>query len=1195
MSLFKNKLVFVFLLEIFSIWNVFSQQINPDVLYKIVSPSGLAIDNVESRENDAVLFLGKDQRGKGGQVWKITLLANGYYTITNPFCNKSIDNVGKSSGSGNPVIQWDASSNNANQHWKFTVTGTGAYTITQRSSDMALAFAGDETVGAKVSQLPNVIQTWRLVPTSMKAPIEAKVKRSKNEWENETIFAVNKEPGHVTYIPFPSVESLKVDKSFDKPWLEPASSLYQSLNGNWKFNWVKQPSERPMDFFKPGYNVSSWKEIPVPSNWEMHGYGTPIYTNIRYPYKNNPPFIEPQKGYTNEKEPNPVGSYRRDFDISSDWDGKEVFVHFDGVYSGFFVWINGKKAGYSQGANNVAEFDITEYVKAGKNTIAVQVFRWTDGSYIEDQDMFRMSGIHRDVYLCATPKVHVRDYHLSSEFNGDDYSSATFKAKTFIKNYDNKGSAAPVVNVTLLDPQGNVVADISKNTNKLNGEEEQSFELQALITAPLLWSAEKPDLYTAIVSLKDNNGNITEAMSSKFGFRKIEIKNKRVYINNEQVFFKGANRHDTHPIYGKSVPVESMIQDVQMMKCYNINTIRTSHYPNHAKMYAIYDYYGLYTVDEADIENHGNHSISNMPSWLPAYKDRLERMIQRDRNHPSVIFWSMGNEGGNGDNFDEIAKLARSMDSSRLVHYEGRNESADIDSHMYPSLTNMAAFDQQESDKPYFLCEYAHAMGNAAGNLAEYWDYIENNSQRMIGGCIWDWVDQAIVKFGGGQNRYYYGGDFGDQPNDADFVCNGLTTPDRRETAKLLEVKKIYQYVKFRPLSLLTGKIEIENRYDFTNLNEFNCTWELIKDGVSVESGSVNPVNLAPNQKTSLVVPYNRSLDSGIEYFLNVYFKLKENTSWEKAGHVVASEQFALNRKQLLPTLQTVSMQSIRSEKTGNDLLISGNEFTTVFDTQTGVMKSLKYGNKEMIYDNKGFELNWYRSLNNDKYTDQNYYPADYNKPVFTYQTSDDKKSVVVIVSKTATIKFEKPIQIPYLVKYQIYADGTIDVDANFTAPAVNRIHRLGLQIILPSGLENIQYYGRGPHENYSDRKHSAFFGLYKTTATGMETEHYVRAQSMGNREDIRWFRVTDNNGQGLKVSSKDRLSFSALHFTDNELWQAKHDFMLDEIRKPEVYLNLDCIQEGVGNASCGPVTLSEYMIPNGQNISYSFRVESVK
>lgn len=1190
------KFILFFLSLFFLSSNLSSQQINPNVLYKIVSPSGLVLDNVDTPTNSAKLFLSKDKKSSEGQVWKITKLDNGYYTITNTFINKSLDNDNMASGNGNAIVQWDASDSNGNQQWKFVVTGTGAYAITHKDSGMSLAFTGEEAEGATIYQLPNTSQLWRLVPTNLKAPKEPKVKRSKNDWENETIFAINKEPGHVTYIPFPSVESLKTDENFDQPWLEPSSSLYQSLNGNWKFHWVKQPSERPQDFYKMNYDVSSWKEIPVPSNWEMHGYGTPIYTNITYPHKNNPPFIQPQKGYTNETEVNPVGSYRRDFSIPADWDGKEVILHFDGVYSGIYVWINGKKVGYSQGASSVAEFNITDYVKIGDNTIAAEVYRWTDGSYIEDQDMFRLSGIHRSVFLYATPKVHVRDYFLLSEFQGDDYSSANFKVKASVRNYDKKVSQATTVNISLLDISGKEVANLSQKVPTLKRQEEQVYELQTRVEKPLLWSAEKPNLYTAIVILKDNDGKVLEAMSSKFGFRKIEIKNKRVYVNNEQVFFKGVNRHDIHPQYGKAVPVESMMQDVLLMKQHNLNTIRTSHYPNDPRLYAMFDYYGLYVIDEADLENHGNHSISDMPSWLPAFKDRVDRMIQRDKNHPSIIFWSMGNEGGNGKNFDEVCKLTRILDPSRIVHYEGRNESADIDSQMYPSLQGMATFDQRTSDKPYFLCEYAHAMGNAVGNLAEYWDYIENKSQRMIGGCIWDWVDQGINMPGKPKDQYYLGGDFGDKPNDFDFVCNGLTTPDRRVTAKLLEVKKIYQYIKFKPLALVSGKIEIENRYDFTNLSDFNITWEIIKDGVKAESGTLQSLNLTPNQKTVVSVPYNKNLEAGSEYFLNVYFSLKNATNWGEVGHVVAKEQFPLNNRQPLFNVDTSSMSDIQVAEQGNFLNINGANFKTVFDNTTGVMTSLQYSGQEMIFNKKGFDLNWYRSINNDKYTDQSYYPTTNDKPIFTYRIADDKKSVTVISSSTAIITSDKAVRIPYLLKYTIYSDGTIDVDANFTSPLAGSIvRRLGLQIVLPAGMENIRYYGHGPHENYSDRKHSAFIGAYDTTAKGMEAEHYVRSQSMGNREDVRWIEITNPKKEGLRISSKDRLGFSALHFTDQTLWDAVHDFKLDELRKPEVYLSLDAIQQGLGNASCGPLPLHEYMIPANGNIGYSFRIQSVK
>lgn len=1169
------------------------QEINAEVLYKIVSPSGLVIDNKLSEQNGTGFVLSKNNGNSKGQLWKITQLKNGYYTIANPFVKQSMDNGNIHTGEGSELMQWDSSNSNGNQQWTIRVTGTGAYSIIQRTSNMSLAYNGEDAAGSKIYQLPNSSQVWRLVETSVKAPKEVIV-RGKTEWENELIFAVNKEPGHNTYIPYPSVESLKADKTFDKPWETPNSDYYLSLNGNWKFNWVKQPSERPVNFYRMNYDVSAWKEIPVPSNWEMLGYGTPIYTNITYPFKNNPPLIQPQKGYTNETEVNPVGSYRREFTIPAGWNGKEIILHFNGVYSGIYVWVNGQKVGYSEGANNDAEFNITKYVKTGTNTIAAEVYRFTDASYIEDQDMFRLSGIHRDVYVYAIPKVHVRDYFLKSEFNGNDFSAAIFKTVLSVRNYGNNTEKSATAEVSLLDPSGNVVAALAQPIIQLKGKTEQKYDLQAKVDKPLLWSAENPHLYTAIVTLKDSEGKVTEAMSSKFGFRKIEIKNKRVYINNKAVFFKGVNRHDIHPQYGKAVPVESMIEDILLMKNHNINMVRTSHYPNDPKMYALYDYYGLYIMDEADLENHGNGSISDKPSWIPAFVDRIERVIERDKNHPSVIFWSLGNEGSNGENFTAMSKRAREMDT-RPIHYEGKNEIADIRSQMYPDMRDLNRIDQMDEDKPYFFCEYAHSMGNAPGNLGEYWDYIYK-SERIIGGCVWDWVDQAINKYGEPANKYYYGGDFGDKPNDADFCCNGLTTADRRVTAKLLEAKKVFQYIKMTPLALMSGKIQIENKYDFTNLNQFDIAWEVIKDGVKTESGSLASIDLEPGEKQPVVIPYNKNLEVGKEYFLNVYFSLKNKTIWADKGHLVASEQFALNNRPTVPMVNVDTLKTLDVTTQGNNLIIKGQDFGMTFDTESGTMKSLQYDNKEMFHQNNGLALNWYRSVSNDKYTDQNYYPTTYRKPLVSYQIADDKKSVTVLSYMNATIAYHNPVEIPYLVKYIIYGDGTIDVDANFTLPSNSAIvHRLGLQVVLPQEYDNIQWYGRGPHENYADRKRSAYFGRFNKTVKEMEEEHYVRAQSMGSREDVRWLTISDKNNRGLKITSKDQLSFSALHFSDKDLWEAKHDFELDNIRKSEVYLNLDCIQQGLGNASCGPRPLPQYMIPVNQPIGYSFRIEPIR
>lgn len=1193
----KKKLLtytLVQLLLLCNIVNAYSQSFNKEKLYQIISLSGLALDNKLNGNNGSQIYLSKKQSGDKGQLWKIIKQRSGYYTIENPYVKKSLDSGGINTGVGNELMQWDASGSNSNQQWEMATTGMGSYILTHRNSGMNLAINGEDASGAKVFQMPNSPHLWTIVETSINAPKE-EIVRGKTEWENELIFGVNKEKGRSTYIVYPSIDKLKTDKYFDFPWLEPNSDYYQSLDGTWSFNWAKQPSDRPLNFYKQNYDVSTWENISVPSTWENQGYGTMLYTNYTYPFKRNPPLIQVVPGYTIEKEPNPVGSYRRNFNVPSDWAGQQVFIHFDGVYSGMYVWINGQKVGYSEGANNDAEFDITPYIKAGENIVAVEVYKWTDGSYIEDQDMFRFGGIHRRVYLYTTPKVHIRDYYIKSEFEGDDYSQSTFKVEAFISNYDNKKSKATTLDITLLCPKGEVVSKLSKEISSINGNQEQEVELTETIKTPLLWSAEKPYLYTTILSLKDNEGKELEAMSTKFGFRKIEIKNKRVYINNKQIFFKGVNRHDTHPSDGKTVTEDLMEKDVLMMKQHNINTIRTSHYPNSSKMYAMFDYYGLYVMDEADLENHGDGSISDKPSWVGVYVDRIERVIKRDKNHPSVIFWSLGNEAGNGDNFWEMRKRAKELDPSRPIHYQGKNEVADIDSHMYPSISGMRSFDQYESGKPYFLCEYVHSMGNAMGNLVEYWDYIEKHSQRMIGACVWDWVDQAHTKQGQPKNHFFYGGDYGDVPNDGDFSCNGLTTPDRRITAKLIELKRVYQYIKFNAIDLNSGKIEIENKYDFENLNDFDFKWNVIRNGEIVESGILPSLDLLPNMKFIVQLPFKRSYDAGKEYFINIAVSLKNDRSWAQKGHLVAEHQFALTPRPSVPTVNRASLPTLKVEKNDKALFISNTSFSTTFSTSTGQMTSLNYGGMEYLHQEMGPTLNWYRSVNNDKFTDQRYYDSKDDETIFSYALAADNKSVTIVCDHMVVINNSQKTKLPYLVKYTIYGNGAIDVEATFTKFSdASIVRRLGLQMQLKEGFENIKYYGKGPHENYIDRIVSANIGMYSTTVKDMEAEHYVRAQSLGNREDIRWIEITHDKIKGLRVVAKNGMSFSALHFSDKAIWEAKHDFEINNIRQPQTYLNLDCIQQGLGNATCGPNPLPEYMIPENQPIGYAFRLEPI-
>lgn len=1153
-------------------------------IYKFVSDNGLALDNNGSSDNNSFFYLKNDIAAtQTSQQWSINRAAGSYYTITSINSGKNIDN-GNSVADNNKMLQWNMEASNENQQWEIIYCGY-YYVIKNRRSAKNLDNTPCKTNGELVQYAPdnnNLSQQWK---------IELIGEREHHDWEDETVFAINKEAGHSTYIPFASVSELKSDPSWETPWITPESSKYQLLNGNWKFNWVKQPSERPLDFYKTDYDVSSWNEIPVPSNWEMHGYGTPIYTNITYPHANTPPYIMPVQGWTIEKEPNPVGSYRRDFELPSNWNNSQVFLHFDGAYSGMYVWVNGQKVGYSQGANNDAEFDVTEFVQAGKNTIACEVYRWTDGSYLEDQDMFRLSGIHRDVYLYSTPKVRVRDFFLQSEFVGDDLSSGLFKVKTAIKNYDAAVSGASKLDVTLLDTDGTEVLKVSQSIDPLASNEEKTYILQKSLSNPKLWSAEIPYLYSAIVTLSDSKGAVLEVLSSKFGFRKIEIKNKRVYINNEAVYFKGVNRHDTHPTLGKAIPFESMIQDIVLMKQHNINTVRTCHYPNDSKMYALYDYYGLYIMDEADIECHGNGSLSDNLTWQPAFIDRMVRMVERDKNHASVIFWSMGNESSGGQNFYEVNKAAKAIDAVRPIHYEGNSNAADMDSQMYPDVEDAKRRDKQDTDRPYFYCEYAHAMGNAPGNLYEYWDYIENEGQRTIGGCIWDWVDQGIVKFGGDTTQYLFGSDFGDKPNDYNFCLNGLTTPDRLVTAKLLEVKKVYQYIKVKGADLKTGKINIENKYDFLNLNFFKLKWEVLNDGVVVENGSMAAPALAPNESKVIVIPFNTTIQPDNEYFLNVYFETTKDLIWAKAGHIVAKEQLALNER---PSVASVSLNTIGKVQTsvvGNTSIIEGDNFSVVFDKSTGVMNSLKYNGEEMIFEGKGLSFSYYRYIDNDKNYNRPYSESVLNVISFDMKKSSDGKSAVVTTAIAANNSYGS---FPYTVIYTVYGDGSIDVDVAITnVTETNTIPRIGLQMALQPGMENVQWYGRGPHENYSDRKHSAFWGEYNSSVADL-FEHYVRSQSNGNRDDLRWLKITNGNKNGLTITSKDTLHFSASHFKDEQPWEAIHDFNLKNYVNPEVYLNLDCFQQGLGNESCGPKVLPKYQTSGHTTFNYSFRIENI-
>ncbi len=1157
-------------------------QIDTDKFYNIKTPGGLVVDNQGSLASDSGMILSRPKENGESQVWNFIKVKDDVYRIVNAYSMLALDNSG--TPIPQPVIQWEYDPENLNQHWCIKAVGNGRYVINSVASGLNLGLRDVAPVGEPVWQVTpddsRESQQWILAETDTKVEALVLKTSSDKDWENPHIIGINKLDGHATFYPYPSMQEMVADQTYFQPWIRSKSSRMMYLNGKWKFNWCKQPEDRPVDFYKSSYDVSEWDEIDVPSCWEMEGYGTPIYTNIAYPFLNNPPFIQPMRDGTLVDEPNAVGSYRRTFTLPEDWKDKQVILHFDGAYSAFYVWINGKKVGYSQGASNDSEFDITRYVKSGSNNISVEVYRWSDGSYIEDQDMFRLSGIHRDVYLVAKPKFSLTDFVLSDKIS-QDFRNAELSYSARLTNYSKSPLKNYMLRTTLFDAANNIVTTHELPVVKaLSGESEWNLSDGLKVENLNLWSVERPYLYTVAVELLDEKGVVQECTFQKYGFRKVEQVNNKIHVNGKLIYFKGVNRHDIHPQYGKAIPMESMIEDILLMKQHNINMVRTSHYPNDPKMYALYDYYGLYVMDEADQECHGNHSLSNNPQWREAYEDRARRMIWRDRNHPSVIFWSMGNESGRGSNIEAMVDLARKMDPSRMIHYEGQNDVADMDSRMYPAVESMIKTDQDGSQKPFFLCEYAHAMGNAVGNLPEYWDYIENHSARTIGGCIWDWVDQGINMYGKPKDHYYFGGSFGDYPNSYDFSGNGLVTADRMITPKLLEVKSVYQYVEF---SLTDGCVlQIKNKYADYNLNEFILNVEAYKDGKMADKASY-VVDCLPGENASIRLNPVSGTDSDI--FYNVYLALTKDETWAKSGHIVAEDQLMFKTGEIRPDHQPITEQKVKVSNNRNGrLFIYAGSTEITFNYRTGIMESLEMGGSEMLHLQKGPQLNWYRSISNETHEWEN--PLERMELCDFFHLQDGSLTI-----QTSYVTSLKETEIKHNVDYIIYGDGTVDINASFVQDGENTVPRLGLRQFLSPSLTNVRWYGYGPMENYWDRRSAAKIGEWYNTVEGMR-EYYMRAQSMGERTGVQWLEMTDNNGRGLRIDAVgNTFDFSALHYTDRDLWNVLYGHDLEKIRRPEVVLSLDCAMRGLGNASCGPRPMEKYELHKGREYKLSLRL----
>ncbi len=1148
-------------------------------------------------EKESKVHLVTANEADKAQLWGIEDLS-GSFRFINPY-----DNMAVQAGANQFVQVVETNGSDEMQLWLIKQVGKYVQLIPSNKAKWVASCREDGSVELvdveKAGETPETL--FQLVETKVAAPsAESTAAREKVYWEDETRFAENKEVGHATYAPYYSEQEMLADKEYyQTPWVYSKSKAMMLLNGDWYFQMVSEPSKRPVNFYKEDFDVSSWATIPVPSNWEMHGYDRPIYCNVEYPHSNTPPYIDNRKGFNDGGKnygTNPVGSYVRFFELPEGWENQRNFLQFGGIYSAAFVYLNGEYVGYTQGANNIAEFDVTKFLRPGRNRLAVQVMRWSDGSYLECQDMFRMSGIFRDVYLYSTPLVSVRDHVITSKLDASTgYTEGTMNVTLDLDNRDHLSGVKQLA-VKLADPSGKTVEEQELTVNYSQKDEVVKVKAEFSLKNLKAWTAETPNLYTVSV-VQRAGGKDEMAFSTKYGFRDIETRGSIVYINGQRVFFKGVNRHDSHPLYGRAVPTESMLQDVLLMKNNNINTIRTSHYPNAAKMYAMFDYFGLYTMEEADLEDHANQSISDMKSWIPAFVDRIDRMVLRDRNHPSVIFWSLGNECGGGNNFQACYDAVKKLDP-RPVHHEstrdgkeyGGNRFSDLYSKMYPGMDWMNKY-ANYFDKPMFICEYAHAMGNAIGNLKEYWESIES-SNSIIGGAIWDWVDQAIyepkeILNGTYLGRLHTGYDF-PGPHQGNFCSNGIIPATREESPKLKEVKNVYQYVKFALDEVSEKKnqvvLTLQNTYDFISLEGFVLRYEIVKEGNIVSTQTVPLESVAPDKEMQLTlnldgINLKKEKKAGIEIMLNLYVCQTQPTVWSEANHVVAQTQFELASRGKMETLRVNSkVGKLAVEQNEKTVRVENSFIAAAFNAATGQMTELRLNGVDVIYGKEGFLYDNFRWIENESGFQQTENGLE-NVGTCTVKEDKDGKVTVFTTRKGSLCDSE--------ITYIFYPNGIMDMDVKLT-PHVNDLRRTGLVCSINAALDHVDYYAYGPWENYIDRHDACMIGRYQTTVDEM-VEKYIKPQSMGNREGLRELKLTNAEGQGICIETEGAVSFSALRYTDVDLMNAKHVWNLQ--KRPCIVLHLDAQVRGLGNGSCGPETLSSYKIaqlPFGYKLRFS-------
>lgn len=1017
-----------------------------------------------------------------------------------------------------------------------------------------------------------------------------------NDWENPRLVEINKEKAHATFMLFNDAAAVKADDYSASPW-------YRSLNGEWKFVYVDKYANRATDYYNPSLDDSKWNTITVPSNWEMKGFGIPIYTNITYPHPRTPPMIGAD---------NPVGTYRKTFTVPDNWDGKEVLIHFGSISGYAVVYVNGQQVGMSKAAKSPAEFNITSKLKKGNNQLSVQVFRWSDGSYLEDQDFWRLSGIERDVFLYALPKLTVWDFFIKGDLDAK-YTNGLFSAAVTLRPFTGNTTKTGTLTVELQDKTGKPVFSKQQKVT-LQADTAQEFTITTTVKNPTKWSAEEPYLYDVIITLKDEKGNALSITGTKTGFRKVEIKNAQLHVNGMPVYVKGVNRHEHDDVEGHVPLHETMMKDIRLMKQFNINAVRTSHYPNDPSWYKLCDQYGLYLVDEANIETHGmgaewqswfdkTKHPSYLPEWAPAHLDRIHRLVERDKNHASVIIWSLGNECGNGPVFYDAYDWIKQRDNTRPVQFEqaGENRNTDIVCPMYPGIGSMKKYAGDSSKtRPYIMCEYAHAMGNSNGNFQEYWDIIAT-SKRMQGGFIWDWVDQGLkTKDSNGKNFWAYGGDLGGfyLQNDENGVADGVLTSDRTPQPELYEVKKVYQDIFFKQKDIAKGIITVSNYFNFTNLDQYNFVWELYKNGEKVKGESFT-VSLAPHKEKDVTLALPAIPEGGTdEYYINVYAIVKNATELLPAGHEIAREQFKAGNGNYFARAtferNATTEGKLEVKKENNKLTFRSGSVSGELDLRTGSISRYGIGDDRLVWQFP--EPYFWRAP-----TDNDFGNSMPSRLGIWRNAHVDRNVLKVDVGEMTAAGLPVRVSIelsgiyaPYYIEYLIRNDASVMVTAtlDMTERNLPELPRFGMRMTLPSRLANLQYYGRGPWENYSDRNTAAFIGMYKDDVKNQSTRGYIRPQENGYKTDVRWLSLTGNDGKGLIIEGLQPICFSAIDQKTEDIdpgMTKKQQHPTDIRPRNEVDLQIDLKQRGVGgDDSWGAYPHAQYRLTD-KKYTYSY------